>query len=304
MTTSAPAPRISVVIPVRNGARDIDRQLDALVKQDLEEPFEVIVADNGSTDNTVAVATSWSDRLPYLRIVDARGPSAAAHARNEGALRARGELLLFCDADDRVHPEWAREISRRLTEFDLVGGRCFVVSVGSESDGIANELGLGTIHGYLPYALSGNCGVWRSRMLDIGGFDLSYDSGHEEVDFSWRFQEAGGSLGYAPGAVVDYRQRTTLRSLFRQRRRYAASSILLWTRFADHANLSPVSFSGSLRHCLRASIQAHRLFTSKTRLEHVAVSGWVCGLVEGHLRYRILGKPPTRQLMAGATSAR
>lgn len=298
MTDFAPSPRISVVIPVRNGAGDIHRQLGALAVQDVDEPFEVVVADNGSTDDTVAVAGRWTDRLPRLRVVDAQGPATVAHGRNVGAQQARGEFVLFCDADDRVHPEWVREIHRCLDTHDAIGARTLLVDATRQPEAVTGELALPSIHGYLSYALGGNCGVRRDWFLRLGGFDLSYAGGHEEVDFFWRLQEAGGSLGYAPGAVLDYRQRTSLRGLFRQRRRFAASSILLWTRFHGHAELKPVSFSGSLKHSMRALVRSPRLLRSTTRSEHVAASGWVCGMVEGHLRYRLLGAPPARMLTA------
>lgn len=297
MTDAGGAPRISVVIPVRNGADDIHRQLDALAAQDVDEPFDVVVADNGSTDNTVAVARRWADRLIQLRIVDAQGPATVAHGRNVGAQQARGQFVLFCDADDRVHPQWVREIAESLEKYDAVGARTLLVDARSTPEAVTGELGLASIHGYLHYALGGNCGIRRDLFLRLGGFDLSYDGGHEEVDFCWRLQEAGGTLGYAPGAVLDYRQRTTLRGLFRQRRRFAASSILLWTRFQEHAELKPVSFSGSLKHAVRAVSRARQLLRQSTRVQYMATAGWVFGVVEGHLRYRLLGAPPARSLM-------
>ena len=298
MMAPNPSPRISVVIPVRNGARDIYRQLGALAAQDIKEPFEVVVADNGSTDDTVAVATAWANRLPHLRVVDAQGPATVAHGRNVGAQHARGEFVLFCDADDRVHPEWARELAGCLGMYDAVGARTLLINASREPEVEVGELGLASVHGHLSYALGGNCGLRRGWFLRLGGFDLSYDGGHEEVDFFWRLQEAGGILGYAPRAVLDYRQRTTLRGLFRQRRRFAVSSILLWTRFNESAELTPVSFSGSLRHCVRALLQLPRLMRRATRTDYVASSGWVCGLVEGHLRYRVLGYPPEPVLIS------
>lgn len=300
MTAPGPSPRISVVIPVRNGAGDIHRQLGALADQDVDEPFEVVVADNGSTDDTVAVVGRWADRLSQLRIVDAHGPATVAHGRNVGAQQARGQFVLFCDADDRVHPGWVRGLSRCLEAHDSAGARTLLVDATKEPEAVTDELGLASIHGYLNYALGGNCGVRRDWFLNLGGFDLSYDGGHEEVDFFWRLQEAGGSLGYAPSAVLDYRQRTSLRALFRQRRRFAASSILLWTRFHEHADLKPVSFSGSLKHSIRALLRSPRMLRRATRAGHAAAFGWACGIVEGHLRYRLLGDPPARVLMATA----
>src|SRR5690606_10578144 len=94
-------PQISVVIPARDAARWIDAQLGALACQEVPVPWEVVVADNGSTDDTVARAEAWADRLP-VRVVDASGRPGPNHARNQGTAAARGDLLLYCDADDVV----------------------------------------------------------------------------------------------------------------------------------------------------------------------------------------------------------
>ncbi|MFI7484321.1 glycosyltransferase [Kocuria sp. M1R5S2] len=292
MTRVAGSPRISVVVPVRNGARDIHRQLGALSEQDVGEPFEVVVADNGSTDDTVAVVKSWGDRLPSLRVIDAQGPATVAHGRNVGAQQARGELVLFCDADDRVHPEWVREMAKSLDDYDAVGARSLLIDATQEPEQVTGELKLASVHGYLPYALGCNCGVTRSWLFKLGGFDLSYEGGHEESDFFWRLQKAGGSLGYAPNALLDYRQRTSAMGLFRQRRRYAASSILLWVRFHEYADLDPISFKGAVRHCLVAILKSYRVLRRATRQDQLATYGWVVGLLEGHLRYRVCKSPP------------
>jgi cellulose synthase/poly-beta-1,6-N-acetylglucosamine synthase-like glycosyltransferase len=97
---------ISVIVPVLNGMPWLAEQLRALVGQECSEPWEVVVADNGSTDETKSVVQEWAARIDKIRLVDAstvRGPGAA---RNAGARAARGELLAFCDADNVVQPGW------------------------------------------------------------------------------------------------------------------------------------------------------------------------------------------------------
>ena len=86
--------RLSVVIPARNAGTELPVQLLALAEQDWPEPFEVIVADNGSHDETVKVAMSFISRLPHLRVVDAersRWAGACAQSRHRsgrGGIRA------------------------------------------------------------------------------------------------------------------------------------------------------------------------------------------------------------------------
>lgn len=120
-------PEVSVIICVRNGARTIRRQLDALDAQVDHPPFEVIVVDNGSTDDTVAVVERWlRERGPVDapgHLVDASTRPGIPYARNQGALAARGRLLAYCDADDRVHPRWVGAMHRALARDGIVGGR-------------------------------------------------------------------------------------------------------------------------------------------------------------------------------------
>ena len=92
-------PTLSVVIPVHNDKANLQRCLDALDKSRYDS-YEVIVMDDGSTDDTASVAEELGARV--FRLDQNAGPAAA---RNQGAIEARGELLLFIDADVCVAPE-------------------------------------------------------------------------------------------------------------------------------------------------------------------------------------------------------
>jgi len=93
-------PRISVVIPAYNAARYVAEAVDSVLAQSLP-PREVIVVDDGSTDDTEAVVRRFQDRVRYVR--QPNGGSAAA--RNRGIREARGELIALLDADDVWFPE-------------------------------------------------------------------------------------------------------------------------------------------------------------------------------------------------------
>ena len=95
----------SVVIPAYNAARFITTQLEALAKQTTTRSFEVVVSDNGSTDNTIALVETFDAPYP-LRWVDSSDIKGPANARNVGAREARGKILVYCDADDFVESEW------------------------------------------------------------------------------------------------------------------------------------------------------------------------------------------------------
>ena len=114
---------MSVVIPCLNAAATIGVQLEALAGQSWEGEWEVIVADNGSTDGSREIVESYRGRLPGLQLVDASDRRGQAHARNLGAAAATGDAFLFCDADDEVAPGWLAALGRALAEHEFVACR-------------------------------------------------------------------------------------------------------------------------------------------------------------------------------------
>ena len=100
-------PLISVVIPAYNAAAFLAPTLASVFAQD-HRPIEVILVDDGSTDDTLAIASSWTPALRVCR-QDNAGPSAA---RNRGIAMAEGEYLAFIDADDTWLPG---RLQRHLT---------------------------------------------------------------------------------------------------------------------------------------------------------------------------------------------
>ncbi len=215
---------VSVVIPARNSAATLRDQIDALRRQDPSPPWELLLADNGSTDGTVALfgaATGGDDRAagptPWVRarVVDASARTGSAHARNVGAEEADGDLYCFCDADDVVDRVWLAELVRVAADHHLVGGRLETERLNS-----AKVRGWraapSTSAGSSPtFAPTGNLAIWADCFDALGGLDEGYLKSHD-VELSARALAAGASLGFAPDAVVHYRFRSTLRGLARQ----------------------------------------------------------------------------------------
>ena len=118
-------PQVSVVIAAFNRAESLRRLIDSLLAQDTGVPFEIIVADNGSTDETPDVAAAFiagGHRVRYVR-EPRRGVS---YARNAGAALATAPILAFTDDDQHVAPTWISTIVNVLAEHpevDAIGGR-------------------------------------------------------------------------------------------------------------------------------------------------------------------------------------
>ncbi len=226
---------ISVVIPARDASGVIEGQLAALAVQVVAEPWEVIVADNGSTDATVAVVEAWTDRLP-VRVVDASWSPGVNFARNAGARAALGDRVLFCDADDEVETGWVTALAAALRDHDGVGGRIDrrrFTDVSRQRDGLVVSAGLTPWPGYLSFVTGANCGFRAAVLVALGGFDEEFSGGGDDVEVSWRLQLAGYGLGFVPEAVVHYRERTHGRGVAKQFYHYGLQDPHLHRSFAS-----------------------------------------------------------------------
>jgi glycosyltransferase involved in cell wall biosynthesis len=111
------APLVSIVIPCYRQARYLPEAIDSALAQ-THPAVEVLVVNDGSDDDTEAVARRYGDRIRYLW----RPNGGISAARNTGIAHARGRYLKFLDADDSLHPE---QVARQV---ELAGGRDDVVS--------------------------------------------------------------------------------------------------------------------------------------------------------------------------------
>lgn len=296
--------RASVVIPAYNAEAWIGEQLEALVNQAAAPPFEVIVADNGSTDGTVQVSEQYAGRLA-LTVVNASRLPGASHARNEGAARARTELLLFCDADDIVDAHW---VSALLQAHDESGAALIAGALHHErfnSPEILAGYGIGPdpvvddsvpafvedpppFAGYLPTAAGGNMAVTTRAYCGAGGMDPSYPGGSEETAFAWKVQEMGFRIVSCPRAVVHYRLKKTARDIARQQFIQQRARIYLWTRFRHSTMVGP-SAKSSAFHLLRscAGFVASSLGRGRSRARRAWSVGAHAGALAGIFRYRL-----------------
>jgi glycosyltransferase involved in cell wall biosynthesis len=223
---SEPRIALSVVMPCLDAAETIGVELEALARQRWEGAWELVVADNGSSDATLEVVERYRNRVPELRVVHAGGARSPAHALNAGARAARGELLLFCDADDEVGDGWLAALADALREHELVTPRRDHMRLNERwvresrdpppPDGIHRNW----YPPYLPHAATGGLGMRRSLYEALGGFDESFQV-CEDNDFCFRAQLHGATLHAVPEAVYHYRLRDTIPSIYRQARAYA-----------------------------------------------------------------------------------
>jgi glycosyltransferase involved in cell wall biosynthesis len=155
---------ISVIIPAHNEERYLRRTLDALKNQDYDW-FEVIVVANGCTDSTAEVARGRCNRLVTL------SQKSLGVARNLGARLAKGELLLFLDADTTLEPNALRLIAQGFTKSYSAG----TVKGRPDTERFRYRLVYGMknfVHRFSFHR--GSSGVilcWKNQFIHLGGFD-------------------------------------------------------------------------------------------------------------------------------------
>jgi glycosyltransferase involved in cell wall biosynthesis len=277
--------KLSVIIPCFNCAGTVGTQLEALMQQQWTEPWEVILANNRSTDRSVTVAEQYMNRLPNLRIVDASERQGQPFALNTGARAARGESLAFCDADDEVGSGWLMAMGEALQRHNFVACRFGVEKLNpswtQRARGRTQTEGLQKIWypPYLPHAGGGSLGVKRSLFEAIGGFDESLPILHD-TDFCFRAQLAGTELQFVPDAVVHVRYRNTMGGLYRQSRSYAEYNILLAKRYQPEDTQNLQLWKQYLGDWLRLVKQLTRLYSKEGQGRVM----WLLGRQIGRLR--------------------
>jgi glycosyltransferase involved in cell wall biosynthesis len=290
---SAPASRprlVSVVLPVLNGEKFLGAQLEALASQRYDGDWEVLVVDNGCSDRSREIARSFKGRLPALRIVDASARHGLNHARNAGVASARGDFLVFCDADDEVAPGWIAALVRAGEQADLVGGAIEVEKLNGHVRAWRREVpldGLPVKLDFLPAVPGGNCGMWASTARALG-FDEEYAFAGSDIEFSWRATLRSYRVAFAPDALISARHRERLRDLVRQQYRYGRSVPHLYRRFRVHGMVRPESRTARREWRWLARNVGQLLGSSGQRGWWLRIAANRTGRLVGSLRFRVL----------------
>ena len=160
-------PLFTVIIPTRNRVDTLERAIAGVLAQD-ERDLELIIVDDGSTDETATYLAGMSDPRIAVLTLEGRGVSAA---RNAGIHHARGTYVAFFDSDDEVLPSWLARLGQ------LLRGGAAVASCGAtvidEADG-SKTVRTPSATQLLPAPalfLAGTFAVERQILLDVGGYD-------------------------------------------------------------------------------------------------------------------------------------
>jgi GT2 family glycosyltransferase len=205
--------RLCAAIPCYNGAATLDGALASLLAQ-TRPPDEILVVDDGSTDDSRAVAA----RYP-VRLVAHLANAGLAAARNTACAATDCDLILYLDADARADPALVATILASFSDDDLagVGGQGIEVEIHTLAD---RWRALHAVQGHGRHRLEsceflfGLCMAYRRRALQaVAGFSPLFRTNAEDVDIGFRLTAAEHRLCYEPAARVYHHRRDDERSL-------------------------------------------------------------------------------------------
>jgi glycosyltransferase involved in cell wall biosynthesis len=240
--------RVSVVICAYNAERTMDACLASL--RNLNYPdYEVVVVNDGSTDRTPAIIAEHRAAYegqadgPRLVVIDQpnRGLSVA---RNVGMAAASGEIIAYTDSDCVPDPDWLYFLVYRFlrTGMVAVGGPNFPPPEPSMVPAAVAVAPGGPTHVLLDDEVAEhvpgcNMAFTKAVMQELGGFEPIFAAAGDDVDFCWRLQNKGHTVGFSPAATVWHYRRNTVNAYLKQQMGYGKAEALLYFKHPYRFNM-------------------------------------------------------------------
>ncbi|MGB0010901.1 MAG: glycosyltransferase, partial [Candidatus Sulfotelmatobacter sp.] len=219
---------VSIIIPTFNGACRIANCLDALLQQAAAHNAEILVVNDGSTDNTAEIVQRYSG----VRLITQANAGPAA-ARNRGASEARGAILVFTDDDCVPMPDWLEAMLQPFGDSDIVGAkgvyRTHQKSLVARFVQIDYEdrYRLMAAHDSIDFVDTYSAAFRRDRFLEMTGYDTSFPLAcAEDIELSYRMSARGWKMKFVPNAIVYHTHPDTLSKYLRKKYKFAFWRVL------------------------------------------------------------------------------
>jgi GT2 family glycosyltransferase len=213
----------SIIVPTFNGAARIANCLDALLEQTAGRDAEILVVNDGSTDNTVDVVRRYST-VALINQANA-GPAAA---RNRGAMESSGKVILFTDDDCVAAPQWLNSMLQPFDDPKVVGAKG--VYRTRQKSSVARFVQTEYEDRYrlmdgsdsIDFVDTYSAAFRRERFFEMDGYDTSFPVAcAEDVELSYRMSNSGWKMKFAPEAIVYHTHPETLRAYLAKKYKFA-----------------------------------------------------------------------------------
>lgn len=225
-------PKVSVIIPVYNGEKIISECINSLKKQTFREKYEIIIVDDGSTDNTAKIVKKIKG-VVFLKQKH-KGPAVA---RNFGAKKVRSEILLFTDADCIVEKDWIKQMIEPFKKKEIIGvqgsyktkqksvvARFAQLEIEERYERMKSKK-------YIDFIGSYSAGYRKNIFLKSGGFDESFPmASGEDPELSFKLAESGHKMVFTTKAIVYHKHPSNLGKYLKQKFWRAYWRILLYKK--------------------------------------------------------------------------
>ncbi len=216
--------------------------------QAFDGDWEVIVADNQSTDDTARIVTERAEAWPRLRLVSADDIGDKSHAINTAVAASAADAFLFTDGDDIVMPGWVQAGADALATHDLITGPLDLVALNepwlADSRGMSSDNLTGNFEGLFPCIRGNNYGITRSAWEALGPLPLGVYP-VDDVTLSLEARRIGIDVVGVPDLMVEYRYRTDVGSLWKQGHGYGRGRSRIVRNLVDHGEERPGRFAGA-----------------------------------------------------------
>jgi len=229
------SPKVSVVVASYNGGRTLRACLESLQRLNYPD-YEVIVVDDGSTDDTPEILKTF----PGVRTVRQLNLGLSA-ARNTGIAAAAGDIVAFTDSDCRADEDWLYYLIGDSLRggWSAVGGHNFLppedspvaAAVAASPGGPAHVMLTDREAEHVPGC---NMAFWKWALEQIGGFDPVFHKAGDDVDVCWRLMECGHKVGFSPAGFVWHYRRSTIKAYLKQQAGYGEAEAMLGRKHPEY----------------------------------------------------------------------
>ncbi|MBC7759753.1 MAG: glycosyltransferase [Phormidesmis sp. FL-bin-119] len=234
----------SIIVPLYNRPQEIDELLHTLCKQTYLQ-FEVLVIEDGSTNDAKNIVTSYSEKLDISYFY--KENEGQGFARNYGFARAKGDYFVVFDSDCLIPEHYLETVKNYLLEhhLDAYGGpdgahKSFTSIQKAISYAMTSPFTTGGIRGNKKHIgqfhpRSFNMGISREVWEKTGGFILTRLG--EDIEFSIRVQSLGFKTGLIPGAIVYHKRRTSFTQFYKQLHFFGRARINIYKHFPSELKI-------------------------------------------------------------------